>query len=165
MTPILSLTPLKSLSPARLTSAESELDSVGAARVAPVDRVLPDVLAHDRTRAELDAAFRVVEELALLHAVDLRRAHVQAGLRLACAAHVRVDRDERLFVEFEPVEAHTLVDGQGLRRVRLRRFRHEEHRRKPGTGNKGLVARVSHVITAANHGANLYRIDPASCSS
>src|SRR5438034_5768745 len=99
MTPILSSTPLKSLSPERLTSAESELDTVGAARVAPVDRVLPDVLAHDGTCAELDAPFRVVDQRALLQVVHLRGTHVQARLCLARATHVRVDRDERLLVK------------------------------------------------------------------
>src|SRR5256885_15146544 len=140
MTPILSSTPLKSLSPARLTSAEPELDSVGTARIAPVDRVLPDVLAHDRTGAELDAPFRVVDESALLQVVDLRGTHVQARLRLARATHVRVDRDERLLVKLEPVEAHALVHGQGLRSVRLRGFRHEGHRRNREPVIKGWWA-------------------------
>src|SRR5436853_4651848 len=162
MTPILSSTPLKSLSPAPLTSAEPELDAIGTARVAPVDRVLPDVFADDGTGAELDAPFRVVDECALLQAVDLRGTHVQARLRLARATHVRVDRDERLLVKLEPVEAHALVHGQGLRSVRLRGFRHEEHRRNREPVIKGWWPVEGHVISGGNQGETFYRIGPAS---
>src|SRR5437879_9291758 len=162
MTPILLSTPLKSLSPARLTSAEPELDAIGTARVAPVDRVLPDVLAHDGTGAELDAPFRIVNECALLEVVDLGGTHIQARLCLARATHVRVDRDERLLVKLEPVQAHALVDGQGLRSVRLRGFRHKEHRRNREPVIKGWWPVDGHVIRGGNQGETFYRIGPAS---
>src|SRR3989442_12378746 len=86
-------------------SAEAEFDAVRTARVVPVDRVLADVLAHDRAGAEFDAAFRIVHEFSFLDAVDLRRTHVQARLRVAGAADVLLDRDERPSVELEPVQA------------------------------------------------------------
>src|SRR2546421_634235 len=100
-------------------------------------RILPDVVAHDGAGAELDASLRVVHELAFFQAVDLRRTHVEAGLRFARSADIRVDRDEWLLVELEPVEANPLVDRQRFRGVRFRGLRHEERRRKPGAGNKG----------------------------
>src|SRR5437879_13215005 len=97
--------------------AETDFDAVRTARIVPVDRVLAEVLADDRARAEFDAAFRIVNEFSLLDAVNFRRTHVQAWLRVAGAADVRLDRDERLLVEFEPVQADALVDRSEERRV------------------------------------------------
>src|SRR5438445_4361356 len=102
--------------------AETEFDAVRTARIVPVDRVLAEVLADDRARAEFDAAFRIVNEFSLLDAVNFRRTHVQAWLRVAGAADVRLDRDERLLVEFEPAQADALVHGENLRSFGLRGF-------------------------------------------
>src|SRR2546426_9701857 len=99
-----------------------------------MDRVFPEVLAHDGARPELDAAFRVVDELVLVEAVDLRRADIQTRLRVAGPADLRVDRDERFLVEFELVQADPLVHGQRLRRVLLRRFGH-----RSAVGNRGPI--------------------------
>ena len=89
-----------------------------------MDRVFPEVFAYDGARPEFDAAFRVVDEFALVEAIDLRRADVQTGLRVACPADLRVDRDEWFFVELKLVQADPLVHRQRLRRVLLRRFGH-----------------------------------------
>src|SRR2546425_10127935 len=123
-----------------IRSAETEFDAVRTARKVPVDRVLADVLANDRARAEFDATFRVVHEFSLLDAVDLRRTHVQARLRVTRAADVRLDRDERLFVEFEPVQADAFVDGENLRSLGLRGFRHAFRRGEPVRHNQALTA-------------------------
>src|SRR5256712_13311823 len=85
--------------------AETEFDAVRTARIVPVDRVLAAVLADDRARAEFDAAFGIVHEFSFLDPVDLRRTDVQAWLRVTRAPDDRHDRDERLFVEFEPAQA------------------------------------------------------------
>src|SRR5438270_65725 len=98
----------------RLLSAEPELDAVGTARVTPVDRVLAEMLADDCACTEFDATLRVVHEFPFLEAIHLGRAHVQARFRVAGAAHVRVDGDERFFVELEPIEADAIVHRQGL---------------------------------------------------
>src|SRR2546425_10697339 len=86
-----------------------------------MDRIFPEVLAHDGTRPELDAAFRVVDQLAFLEAVDFGRTDVEAGFRIARSAHVRVDRDERFLVELELVQADALVPAEGVRCIGLRR--------------------------------------------
>src|SRR5438128_2175638 len=85
---------------------EPVFDSMPAPRVGPLDRAPPDVLADDPAGAELDASVRVVHELPLIESIHLRRAHVQAGLRVARPADVRRDDNERLVVRFE------LVQGQ-----------------------------------------------------
>ena len=94
--------------------------------LAPPDRALPEVLAHDPAGPELDAPVRVVHELPLVDPVHLGRAHVQAGLRVARPADVRGDNDEGLLVGLELVEGEALVHGEGPVRVRLRRLRHLE---------------------------------------
>src|SRR3972149_5686334 len=114
-------------------SSEAELDAVPAPRVVPPDRAAPDVAAHDPARAELDAPLRVVHELALVEAVHLGRAHVQARLRLARAADLRVDRDERLLVRLEPVEGEAVVDAQRLVRLGFRGVRHGDAGRTRGS--------------------------------
>src|SRR2546421_12299014 len=87
-----------------------------------MDRVFPEVLAYDGARPELDAAFRVVDELVLVEAVDLRRANVQTRLRVAGPADLRVDRGGRFLGGFELVQADPVVHRQGLRRVLLGRL-------------------------------------------
>src|SRR5207249_7394541 len=86
------------------SSPEAVLDAAPPPRVAPPDCALPQVAADDPAGAELDASVRVVHELALVQTIHLRGAHVQAGLRLARAADVRGDDDERLLVRLELVE-------------------------------------------------------------
>src|SRR5437867_8938008 len=88
-----------------------------------MDCVFAEMLAHDGARPEFDAALRVVDELVLVEAVDLRRADVQTRLRVAGPGGLRVDGDERFLVELQLVQADPPVYGQGLRRVLLRRFR------------------------------------------
>src|SRR5438876_12421486 len=91
--PLLRATSFKSLThiSARWSgSAKTKLDTVRTARVAPVDRVLPDVLAHDGAWPELEAPLRGVDELRLVQAVALGRRDVRPGLRVARPADVRV---------------------------------------------------------------------------
>src|SRR2546426_12028929 len=83
-----------------------------------MDRIFPEVLAHDGTRPELDAAFRVVDQLAFLEAVDFGRTDVEAGVRIARSAPVRVDRGERFLVGLGPVPAGAPVPAEGVPCIR-----------------------------------------------
>src|SRR5712691_9983655 len=89
-----------------------------------MDRVFAEVLAYDGARPEFDAALRVVDEFALVEAVDLRRADVQTRLRVARPADVCIHSDERFLVELELVQADPLVHAQRLRCILFRRFGH-----------------------------------------
>src|SRR3989304_3775740 len=113
--------------------SEAKLDPEFPPPVDSPDRAAPDVAAHDTARARLDAPPRVVHELALVEAVHLGRAHVQARLRLARAADLRVDRDERLLVRPEPVEGEAVVDAQRLVRLGFRGVRHGDAGRTRGS--------------------------------
>src|SRR6266852_1330766 len=114
-----------------MPSTESELDAVRSARIVPVDRVLAEMLAHDRAGAEFDATLGIVDELALLQAVDLRGTDVQTRLRLTRTTDVRVDRDEGLFVELELIQANAFVYAQRLGGVRFRALGHRDAVREP----------------------------------
>src|SRR5207249_12094969 len=134
----------------RTVSAEPEFDAVRPPRITPVDRVLAEMLADDRACTEFDATLRVVHEFLFLEAIHLGRAHVQARLRVAGAAHVGVDGDERFFVEFEPIEADAIVYRQGLRRVRFRGFRHPVVVERWGRVIKGWESPDEPIITGGN---------------